>query len=227
VILKQERDGYQIPTKEILKISLPILVAALIPVIASQGTLWLLGVERPSEEVAIYGIVIKFATLISTPTLLYRQVVAPFIAEFHVQNRRTAIEKMMRSVASLTFILAVLLSLILFFFGEEILGIVYGEFYREGALALTILLIAQLINVATGPCSQVLLMTGNQQVYMMITFITGILALVISYSLIPSLGYEGAAIGQATFITLANLLAAWIAYRRLGIKSWIGIKSFF
>jgi O-antigen/teichoic acid export membrane protein len=164
----------------------------------------------------------KLVTLMSIPSLLYGQVVSAFISELYTQGRRALLERMLRSVANLTTAVTGIFAVILLFWGEEVLGLVYGDYYRTGNLVLALLVIAQLINVVTGPCGQLLLMTGFQQSFFKITFIAGGLAIGVSFWLIRPFGYLGAAIGQMTYTIVTTILAAYLGYRLTGVKSWVG-----
>lgn len=215
--------GASIPVQQILKVAWPVLLINLIPTVSSQGALWILGAVRPASEVAVLGTVMKFVTLVSMPTLLYRKMVSPFIAELYAQGRKETLEQMLRSVANLVFVAAGLLVIALVFKGEDALGVVYGDYYRIGALALILLVIGQLINVATGPCGPLLLMTGHQHHFFWISVVAGVVGLLTSFFLIGPLGYVGAALGQAIYTITTTLLVAYFGYRLTGVKSWVGL----
>ena len=211
-----------IPPRNILRISWPIMLSQLSPILASQGVFWILGAYRPEEEVALYGIAVKFATLISIPTLFNSQIVAPFIAELYVQNRKKKIERMLRWVSNLTFGYAAFVGIFLFLFSKQVLGFVYGEYYQSSALILMILMIGIIINISVGPCGQLMLMTGNQNTYFRITLFSGIIGFLISLLLVNPFGYIGAAFGQMIYPSINGIITAHFAYHLTGIKSWVG-----
>ncbi len=211
-----------LPYKRLLSVSLPLLLVQLVPVIATQSTVWILGGFESSSDVAIYGRVLKIVALISTPTLFYRNILAPFISELYVKKRIHGIEKIVRTTANLFFIGVGLVSLIVFVWSKEILGLLYGEYYQVGASALRILLLGELFNVATGACVQLLIMTGNEKELFLISSSIGVFSIVLTFAFVMYFGMIGAIFSRTIYLIGINFLASWYAFRKTGIKSWVG-----
>jgi hypothetical protein len=85
----------------------------------------------------------------------------------------------------------------------------YGDFRSEflrGTEALIILSIGQFINAATGPVSNILVMTGRQKLNRNLMVGTTIIAIILDLILIPIYGIVGAACVNTFGIILMNLI---------------------
>jgi len=211
-----------LPIKRLISISWPILFVQLITVISAQSIIWILGSFETSSDIAIYGRVFKTAALISTPTLFYRKVLAPFISELYVKQQTQSIQKIVRTIANLFFTGVVLISLVMMVWSSEILGVLYGEFYQSGANALRLLLLGELFNVATGACAQLLIMTGNEKELFFINSFIGIVSIATTFFLVMYFGMIGAVISRIFYLIGVNFFASWYTYKKTGIRSWIG-----
>lgn len=208
--------------RDLILISLPVFLTEMALFLSSQSFLWVLGFFRSSEEVAVFSIVVKLAALISTPTLLYKQVIAPFIAELFFQGRIQELEKLIRPITTISFSVALFLGLIVFLKGRDLLSLVYGNFYAGGHFALSLIVIGQLISIGTGPCGQLMIMTGNQKKLLQISLLSGITSVIVSIFFVEKFGYVGAAIGLLTYMAMNNLITTYEGFRKIGVKSWIG-----
>ena len=99
------------------------------------------------------------------------------------------------------------------------MGILGGE-YREGALILRILLITQLLNVASGSIGWLFVMTGHLQLNMVISFSSVVVNVFLIGILAKYFGITGAAIGGAISLLIINIVGLIQTYRVLGIQPY-------
>ena len=85
----------------------------------------------------------------------------------------------------------------------------------KGAELLQVLVLGQFVNAATGSVGFLLAMTGNERSMRKAMLIAGILAIFMSFLLVPLYGVMGAAISTALAVAFQNLLAAWYVSKRL------------
>ena len=95
----------------------------------------------------------------------------------------------------------------------------FGEQYKQGANLLRILVIGQFINVITGSVGFLLNMTGFEKDMRNIVFLSGAIALLLNFILIPIYGVTGAAIATSIAIALQSLFAVYMVRRRLGFNT--------
>lgn len=204
--------------REVLSVAWPMLVTNLGFVVLVQADIWILGVFRSPQEVAIFGAALRLASLVVFPLIIVNAVMPPMIAEMYAQGRRTELEHILRAAATLGGVVALPLLVTYIFFGEAILSLVFGDYYREAAAVLVILGSAQLVNVLMGSSALTLMMTGYQTPMMMITVVAGVMAIALSIWLVRAFGPVGVAWGMASGIVAQNL-AMWLT-AKLTVGVW-------
>jgi O-antigen/teichoic acid export membrane protein len=209
------REGTEgwIRHKHILRVAWPLLITNLALLILTQADLWILGAFRSQEEVAIYGAAARVVFLLAMPLLVVNLVVMPLIAEMYAQGRRTELERTLRASATLAGIPASLTLLGFVLLGAPILGLVYGDYYRAGAVVLTLLSLGQLVNVWTGSSGITLMMTGHQFVMMAITVVCGAVTIATCLGVVGQYGSTGVAAAAAGGLALQS------------VSMWLGAKA--
>jgi O-antigen/teichoic acid export membrane protein len=104
-------------------------------------------------------------------------------------------------------------------FGHQILGFVFGQAYASGYVALVILSLAQLANVASGMSGRVLNAAGHERVTLIGILIGAVCNIAFNLVLIPKFGLNGAAIGTGLSMIAWNIMLWSLAKRRLRIDS--------
>lgn len=156
-------------------ISWPLWVTQIILFVLLYADLWIAGALLPQDEVALYGTAFRLMLFVVIPLQIAGMVVPPLIAELYAQGRRRELEQALRAIATLISLPSLLVLAALILMGGPILGLVFGEYYREGANILVLLSLGQVVNVATGSCNETLMMTGNQTTMMIVTIFSGLL----------------------------------------------------
>jgi len=197
----------------------PLWAASILAIVWSNGDIWVLSAIRESPDVAVYGAAVRLAGFMVFPLLISNAVVPPLIVEHWVTRDLVSLQTMLRSVASLTSMVSVGLIMTYLFFADQILGLVYGNYYEKSAAVLLILSVGQLGNVLAGSVGFVLMMTGNQVIFMIISAISSILLIVGSILLAPEYGAKGVAFAAASANILQNFLMLLAVRNRLGI--WV------
>lgn len=162
--LPMGRSGNEtLPVRELLQVSWPLLVTQILTFALLQADLWIVGAFLPQEEVALYGAAFRLVILISMAFMVVDAVVPSTIAEMYAQGRLNSLERTLRITATLAGIPAFLVLLCFVLYGGPIMGLVFGEHYREAALILALLSLGKLANVWTGSCGQAMMLTGFQR----------------------------------------------------------------
>ncbi len=196
----------------LLRVAGPLLVTQLTVAALAQSDIWILGAFRPQEELAVYGAAARVVLLVAMPLQMTNVVVEPLIAAMYAQGRRHALERTVRAAGTLAGIPALLGVAVLMLLGGPILGLFYGEYYREGATVLALLSLGQLVKVWTGPCQATLGMSGHQSILMIITVVFAAVTIVAGLAVVSRYGATGVAVTAAGGIALQNL-SAWLVAR--------------
>jgi O-antigen/teichoic acid export membrane protein len=95
---------------------------------------------------------------------------------------------------------------------------IYRADYTAGAPALSVLSIATLAIMATGPCSVVLVMGGKSVWALVNSGVALVVDIALNFALIPKFGITGAAIAWGVAILVNNLIAVYQVRRFLGLS---------
>lgn len=198
--------------------AIPLLVSGLLMIVLSQGDLWLVGLYLDNEDVALYGAAIKLAILTGMPLNLINAVLPPYIAQLHATRQYAELGKILRVSAAFASIPALMMAGIAILAGDQVLGHLYGENFRQAAPLFAILCVGQLIHVLLGSGGLVLMLTGNGKTLMVITLMSSLL-LVAGGMAAASFGAIGIALAAATALVFQKVVMwKWIR-SNLGITT--------
>jgi O-antigen/teichoic acid export membrane protein len=220
------RNGMQgrVSFSEAMCVTWPLFVTHLTVFVLTQADIWILGALGSQEEVAVYGAAARMMLLVGMPLLITNAVVPPIISEMYFKGRVRELERVLRVTATLAGIPACLLLLLFILAGEPIMGLVYGNFYRAGALVLAVLSIGQLANVWAGSCGITLMMSGHQVTMMSITVFSGLFVVCGATWAVQNYGMIGVASIAAMGLVLQNVLMLLMARVQTGVWTHVGFQ---
>lgn len=198
--------GGSVSTREVLGISGSMLVASIGFSGISPALLCILGAFRAQQQVALYAMAARLVLPIGMLLGVVNGVIPPLIAELSAQRKSRQLEHMLQGTAALAGVPAVMLLLTFLVFGRQILGAVYGPFYRQAADVLAILTLGECVNVLAGSCGYALIMTGHHKLMASITIVSGLISIVLSVLLVRGFGAAGVALACTSGIVLSNLI---------------------
>jgi O-antigen/teichoic acid export membrane protein len=212
----------QVTFAELLRAAWPLMVTQLIIIALTQADIWILAAFVSEKEVAIYGAAARVVLLTAMPLQVANVVVEPLVAEMYAQGRKQTLERMLRATATLAGAPSLLVVLALVLAGGLILDVIYGEFYRAGAVILVLLSLGQAAVVWTGSCGTTLAMTGHQWRLMTIVAICGIITVVAELLVAARYGAVGVAVIAAGGLALKNI--AMLVATRYTTGMWTHIS---
>lgn len=210
----------------IMRVALPLLVVNFTQLALTQADLWILAAFQPQKEVAIYGAAARMVILVAMPIMVVNSVTPPLIAEMYAQGRKRELECVLRATATLAGIPAFLVLAGFILLGGPILGLMFGDYYREGATVLVLLSIGQLVNVWVGACGMALVMTGHQTAAMVITVASSLVMAIGGLSVVGPYGATGIAAAAAAGVAICNISFWLVAKRKTGMWTHAGFTGF-
>jgi O-antigen/teichoic acid export membrane protein len=111
-------------------------------------------------------------------------------------------------------------------FGGPILGLVFGDYYRQGATILALLSLAQLVNVWSGAGSAALAFTGHQATMMALAIAGGLITVIAGLGAVGPYGATGVACAAAAGISAYNVVLWLAAKRKTGMWTHVGLSGF-
>lgn len=106
------------------------------------------------------------------------------------------------------------------FFGGEILAIYGSAFAMAGQFPLMLLVIAQILNLLTGPVGTMLEMIGHERKIFYFNVISNVIGFGCMLALVPFLGLVGIAVGAALSTLCFNVMTLLAMKKQLGINWW-------
>jgi O-antigen/teichoic acid export membrane protein len=205
---------------DLLTYSWPIYLGGIFSLALSGLDSLILGYFTSPATVAYYNSATKTAPLVMLPLVAVNAVVPPLFARFHAREDMASLEMVSRITARWTYFAALPLALLLILLGPELLGF-FGPDFRKAHLALSLLALAQLVNVGTGSVGFILNMTGHQRTLLIIQIIVGVSVVPLSGLLAAGFGLTGTAVAHALGLAGLNILMTWGVWRRLSLRPYV------
>lgn len=193
--------------------------------ITSQVDLIILGYFSSPSEVAIYKIGFTWAALLTFAMTAIDAVVFPKIALSFKEGALKKIEPQIKKATQLSFGFALILTVVLFLFGELMIIKFYGDQYKGAAEIIKVLCIGQLINTFTGPVHGILNLTGNEKTVTKVSILFALAACLLHSISAKFFGAEGVAITNAIILSALNISLLICTRAKTGINSCAFFKN--
>jgi O-antigen/teichoic acid export membrane protein len=210
---------------ELLATGLPLMVTSLAIYAMTQMDVWIVGALCGKQDVALYGSAARLVLLVMMPMLIGNVVLPPLVAELHGRAEPQRLERLVRTTATLSGLIAVPVLLVLLVAAGPILALAYGEYYRAGGAVLILLCAGQTINVLAGPGSTVLMMTGGGREVMAISIFSGLLLAGTAWLAAGQFGMVGVAAAAGGSSATHGLLCMAVVRYRNGIWTGFGFTQ--
>ena len=206
-------------TRAWLRSLLPLTLLAGVAMINSRMDIVLLGVLATPAEVGVYRVATSMSTPITIALAAVNVSVAPHFARAYAEANHPVMQRLATWAARVSVAAALPAAAILIVFGAPLLGFVFGAEYAVGAMALALLAVGQLGNVAAGSVGNILNMTGHETDTVFAGGLATVVNLVLNLALIPTYGIEGAATATMVSLILWNGILIQRVWRRTGVVS--------
>lgn len=206
------RVGY----RELLEPCFPLLMVSLLNLVMIWMPTLALGIWASPEDVGIYNMASRTATLISFVLIAVNAISAPKFAAFFHKNDICNLEKTAKSSAKIV-TLAASPMLLLFIIFPDLVMSMFGHEFVKASSALVILSIGQFVNVLTGSVGMLLIMTGHEKLLRNNMMVSAAICSVLSALLVPSYGWLGAAEASSLAMIIMNMISVFLVYSKLDI----------
>ena len=193
--------------KPILKSSLPFALASFLGAIMLNTDLIMLGWMRSSEEVGFYSAAQKPVQALYTLASLFAISIFPALTKAVKENLIDA-KKLLERTVSVSFSVAIPLSLGGLILGDQIINLLFGAQYQPSAVAFQILMLTTLIIYPSVIVSNSILAHEQQKNFITFSMIGAIGNIVFNILLIPKFGITGAAV-STIFTQIASNCFIW------------------
>jgi O-antigen/teichoic acid export membrane protein len=191
--------------RNILSISLPMLMTTTMGFLIAQTGVVMLGMFRSEAEIGYYAIAVKLANLTAFVLQAINSMAGPKFSELFHSDKLDELFYVAKKSAKLIFFTTTPILAGLLVLGKPLLRIVFGHDFVVAYPALALLALGQFANCISGSSGMFLNMTGNQNVFKNIMIITAGLNISLNLLLVPRLGINGAAISAAVSLSFWNI----------------------
>lgn len=202
-----------------LNLMLPLYFTAILVFLMQGAHIWILAMYKDEGVVALYGAAFRLVNLVAMPLLIINSVLPPMISDLFTKGKIDKVQKVLQTTATIAGIPSVILLSVFIYMGEDLLAIVFGDYYIAAYQVLTILAIGKIVNVLTGSPGILLVMSGNQKLSLSSSIISGFISLLVSFLLVEEYGATGVSIGLSVGLVLHNVLMWWYCYSKVGVST--------
>jgi len=205
-----------LPFKEILSISVPLLLSSSIMLVLGYADTIMLGIFKTEVEVGIYNVSYKVATAGMIIFMALSSINTPKIAAAYGSNKLTDLKKIIFQSRKIIFIATFPLSLFILLFSSKILSL-FGDEFISGQISLVLLTIGFFIKSVFGVSEYILQMSNHQKSLILYSSIIAFLNILLNYLLIPLYGINGAAFASMISIVCYQILLSYKVKKEFGI----------
>lgn len=176
-----------------------------------------LGIVATSRETGLFALAWRLALVINLLISGVTGMAAPRFASLHARDDLPGLEKSAAQAVGLVLFLALPAALCMLLFPERLLAL-FGPGYDDGATALRVLALGQLVAACFTAMPELLGMTSHSSVLYRIN-VASVLVLLIGLAVLTPLGGSiGAAVAASLAVGMNGAVAAWAAHRLLGVR---------
>lgn len=198
----------------------PMLVYGGLQIIISQTSTVLLGIQSSAQNVGLFSVAYRLSYLLTFFLGAVHIVIGPVMARLNANCEKERLQKILTLTVRVSFLLTLLLSMVFLFAGDYILAIFGPEFIKARA-TLNILVLANLVDVASGSPSLLLAMTGREKIVAVVFILIALINVMLNGLLISLYGFEGAAVAYLISMLLSRSITAIYALKNLQLNTTI------
>lgn len=203
--------------RSVLSFSLPLIAVQGMGFLNTNVDIYMVGYFMESASLGIYNIALQLSNIVTSILGTAGFLLPPMLTRLQQRGKEVEMRRTFQLLTKWMVVIILPVFVVLFFAPDLVIGLLFGETYTEGSLALQILLAGSLIGIFMGLNTQALIALGGNRVVLYIIFCQTVINIVVNYTLIPIIGLEGAAVGMATSAVVGDILGVAVLYRRYGV----------
>jgi len=203
--------------KILILFSLPLLFQSTLGMIMNWTDTLMIGYFLTPSDVGLYSGVLPLAKLMINFLVAMNFIYFPLISQLYAKNQINEMGKIYAIITKWLMSASLPIFLVLFFFPNAVLRLLYGNAYVPAAYALQVLALGFFTHITFGPNGMTLIATGDVRYLTVASSIASIVNFVLNLILIPLFGINGAAIASALTYVTVNILISLKLYKNYGI----------
>ncbi|MBB6674809.1 flippase [Cohnella nanjingensis] len=204
--------------REWMGTSISLMINAGIYLILGQLNVLMTGMIHGTYESGILSAAVRIAALVTFAMTAINMTAAPLMSAAYAQKDMKRLQSVCTASGGAALAFALVVLLVIAFFGRPILAI-FGPEFREGYIPLLIMAAGQFVSALCGQTGMVMTMTGHQSTLTKALIVSAILNAALNLILIPSYGMTGAAIATFAGGAFWPFAMVFVVRRKLGIQT--------
>jgi O-antigen/teichoic acid export membrane protein len=211
--------------KKLLAFSLPASLGGMSFMLCLWVDRLIVGHFRSASDVGIYQACSQSAMVFAIILSGFTSILSPLIVDLMRKEEKARLEELYRVSTKWGLYMSLMVFLLISSAPYQVLSVVFGRDYAPGGTVLVILAFGQLASAGTGAIGPLMIMTGHQNRWLVLSGSALLLNVALNFLLIPRWGITGAAIATATAITSLSLCGL-LQVRRV-LKLWPYDRRYF
>jgi O-antigen/teichoic acid export membrane protein len=191
---------------DLLRHSMPLLVANLITLVVTSGNVLALSVLASSRDAAIYSVVLAIGQLIGLGGTALDLVLLPMFTALSTTNRQRDLEALYWTMTRWSLLIISPMALIAINFPEQILQLLFGSNYLDGANALRFVGMCFFLHTAVGPNEAALKTMRSTSRLLVVRLLTVVWMVCVGWLAAARWGYLGMFAGWGSGLILYNAM---------------------
>ncbi|MFV8225706.1 polysaccharide biosynthesis C-terminal domain-containing protein [Christiangramia aquimixticola] len=200
----------------VLKYSALILIAASVATVLLDLDKVMIEYYLPIENVAIYGIAVYIATVISVPQKAMHQITHPLTAEMLNKKDKPGLKELYERSSLNLLIVSGLIFILIITNVNDLYALIPDE-YRISILVVLLISLVKLYDNFLGNNNSILFNSDYYRIVLGIGVILVIVAVILNWIFIPEFGIEGAAMASFIAFFLYNTSKLILVYQKFRI----------
>lgn len=196
--------------------ALPALVGMSAQLLMNRTDVLMLAPLGTMQDVGYYGAAMRVTYVQAAPVIVLSTVITARLSEAFAAGRIAQGKRIYFGALAFAIIWSVPIAILLTVFDTQAMTLFFGNDYAPGGPVLAILAIAQICATANSSATSLMLMTGRQNTFGMMTVTALAINVIGNFILIPRMGAEGAAIATGISIfglTIMQLVSCYLILR--------------
>lgn len=178
----------------------------------------IIGYFLPASDVGVYQAVAQSSILFAAIVGAFSTIFSPMIADLQQRGETEELGELFKVSTKWGLYMSLPVFLVICLIPGEVIGVLFGSEYKSGSVSLVILAVGQLINVGSGSVGLMMVMSGNQRLWLWTAGLMLPVNIALNVLLIPQLGLSGAAL--ASGISLGGLFVLGLLQVRRSLGIW-------
>ncbi|WP_282150314.1 oligosaccharide flippase family protein [Vibrio diabolicus] len=208
------------------KTLLPFSLLTIIGTMNNELASIFLGFYGMESSIAYFKVAMQGVAILALGQTAVNAISAPNIARQYKAGDMNGVQNTISQSVQLSALFSIPICLVLIFFGERIIDVLFGSDYSQASGLLTILCLGYIVNVLSGSVGLILQMTGNEKRSLLALIFSFILGLVLLIILIPKYQEYGAAISVSISMIVWNVIMAIQVYKITNLRPWLTVKIY-